>query len=263
MLHEIKYTISCFTYTDDLYDDGVDPEDRKAVLEYAQRNAAAWFEEIHDCHTGDEVEIEITEAKYSLKRFTKSIAEKYIDDPASVDLSEFNLIDDDAAKVLSEMQNEAELMFESVLEISDITAEVLSKHNGWVRLWNVDDLSVEAAKSFGCHHHRELQLGIKELDSKVANELKNHKGLLFLKQITRISDDVAEIMSGYKGEQLELSGLQELSDTAAKSFSKFTGETFWVGEVKMSEAAAKAFSEMPAKEINELPPKEWLEQYLS
>ncbi len=63
MLHEIKYTISCFTFTDELYDDGVDPKDKKAVLEYAQRNAASWFEEIHACHTADEVEIEIIEAR--------------------------------------------------------------------------------------------------------------------------------------------------------------------------------------------------------
>jgi hypothetical protein len=63
----------------------------------------------------------------SHKVLTKEIAEQFLADEDSVDLSEFTTIEDEAAEVLASSQNKLNLF--GLLSLSDQAAEHLAKHN--------------------------------------------------------------------------------------------------------------------------------------
>ncbi len=59
-----------------------------------------------------------------------------------------------------------------------------------------------------------------------------------------ITDEAAEALSGYDGEELYLGGLIQLSDAAARSLSKFRGELWLKGITELSDASVEALSKV-------------------
>ena len=66
------------------------------------------------------------------KVLTKEIAEKFMEDDDSVDLSEFTAIEDQAAEVLSNYEEDLDLS--QLLSISDVSTESLRSHRGRLAL---------------------------------------------------------------------------------------------------------------------------------
>ena len=66
------------------------------------------------------------------KILTKEIAEQFLENVNSVELSEFTAIEDEAAESLS--KHEGDLFLDGLTSLSDAAAESLSKHEGRLRL---------------------------------------------------------------------------------------------------------------------------------
>ena len=89
------------------------------------------------------------------KLLTKEIAEHFIQDNGSVDLSTFTSIQDEAAKVLA--QHKRRLDLHGLKQLSDSAAQALSNHKGPIYLVNLTHLS-DAAASALANHEGHLQL---------------------------------------------------------------------------------------------------------
>jgi hypothetical protein len=111
------------------------------------------------------------------KVLTKEVAEQFLADEDSVDLSEFTVIEDVAAESLS--KHEGELYLSG---LSDAAAESLSKHEGeWLDLSGLTSLSDAAAAESLSRHKGGLNLGsLKSLSDAAAESLSKHKGDLKL-----------------------------------------------------------------------------------
>ena len=126
------------------------------------------------------------------------VAQRFMKDECSIDLSAASSIDDVAAEALS--KHEGYLSLNGLTELSDVAAEALSKNEG--------DLSLD---------------GLTELSDVAAEALSKHEGDLALEGLTELSDVAAEALSKHKGD-LYLYGITELSDTAAEALAKHEGE---------------------------------------
>jgi hypothetical protein len=133
------------------------------------------------------------------KVLTKEIAVQFLTDRDSVDLSDFITIDNEAARILSQVEGKLDLAgLEYFAETPDHLAlvEKLSQHDGDLYL-----------------------AGLTELSDAAAESLSKHEGDLDLGSLTSLSDAAAESLSKHEGE-INLKGLTELSDAAAQSLTK-------------------------------------------
>ena len=78
---------------------------------------------------------------------TQKIAEQFLADEDSVDLSEFTSIEDAAAQTLA--NHEGNLWLTGLTSLSDAAAESLAKHEGDLSLYGLTSLSDAAAESLG------------------------------------------------------------------------------------------------------------------
>ena len=62
------------------------------------------------------------------------------------------------------------------------------------------------------------------IDEELAKAFLDDPDNADLSKATEITDEAAELLSKYKGAELNLSGLTELSDAAAESLSKHQGD---------------------------------------
>lgn len=123
---------------------------------------------------GTEMEMGLEEPRV----LTKEIAQQFLADELSVDLSQFTAIDDDAA-------------------------EVLSRHA----------YTEEPSLMDG---NEELDLsGLEVLSSVAAEHLSGHPGRLILNGLDNICDEAANHLSKHRGAFLGLNGLSSISDAAA------------------------------------------------
>jgi hypothetical protein len=158
------------------------------------------------------------------KVLTKEIAEQFLADEDSVDLSEFTAIEDDAAERLSELEV-FRLHLDGLTSLSDAAAESLSKHKG---------------------DYLELN-GLTSLSDAAAESLSEHKGTLELNGLTTLSDAAAGSLSehqngasqGRDGAVLSLGGLTSLSGNAAEALSKHRTLSIEGSYILTSEAAFK------------------------
>lgn len=79
------------------------------------------------------------------KTLTKKIADQYLKDDFSVDLSTFTQIEDAAAKALASYKGDIALS--GLTNLSDASAEALSKREGGLRLNGLTTLSMTAAQA--------------------------------------------------------------------------------------------------------------------
>jgi len=179
----------------------------------------------------------------SAKILTKEIAEQFIADEDSVDLTEFTKIDEDAAEVLSNCSND--LFLDNLVEISDDVAKSFARHSGRLVLSEINELSDVAVESIvfgkitaGSNLHvgdppeyisidpPEI-LSLKALKSLSVEHAKIISSLevceLYLDGLTYLSNQSAEILSQSNAQSIYLEGLTSLSNSASISLSKFNG----------------------------------------
>ena len=158
------------------------------------------------------------------KLLTKEIAEQFLADEESVDLSEFTSIADDAAVVLAKYKDCC-LDLSGLTAMSDSAAESLScfgnasveEGDCELHLGGLTNLSDSAAKSLSkCKSHVVLS-GVNSMTDTAVEALAS-KGWVHLDGFTSLSDETAEILS--RCEEVCLDSLTVLSDAAAKSLSK-------------------------------------------
>ena len=151
---------------------------------------------------------------------TKEIAEQFLEDEDSVDLSEFTAIEDKAAEVLSKLQGVFELALEGLTGLSEVAAESLSKFQGELYLGPISS-SETAFKSLS--KRKNLTLGVTDISDTTA-ELLSDLEWLGLHHVCSLSDDAAEKFGQGTG-VLDLRGLENLSDAAANSLAARQGLT--------------------------------------
>ena len=209
-----------------------------------------YFEELLD---GDLLSIEIAEA--------------FLDDPDSIDLSKFRTIDDEAAEILSKRKDWL-LDLSGITELSDVAAGSLAKFQNTLDLSGLTELSDAVAQNLSTHKTFLILNGLTELSDAAAEILSKCKGDLYLNGITELSDGVAESLSKHEGnlslnglkifsntsghvalaekllrnKYLDLNGLEKLSDAVADSLSKHEGSLSLDGLTELSDAAAESLS---------------------
>jgi len=175
------------------------------------------------------------------KILTEEIAEQFVADGYSVDLSEFTAIDDDAAERLCTLEGRLEL--NGLTSLSDAAAESLGRHESVLCLNGLTSLSSAAAGGLSGHEKnlelKSLELnGLTSLSETAAESFGRHKVDLSLNGLTSLSDAAAESLSRHMGE-LNLNSLTSLSDAAAQSLSKHQGSLTLDGLISLSDAAAE------------------------
>jgi hypothetical protein len=100
---------------------------------------------------------------------TKAIAEKFLKDEDSVDLTGFTSIEDDAAKALA--QHKRELWLSGLKSLSDAAAQALGQHQGYLRLGGLTSLSDAAAQALGQHKGKIALPRLKTLSDTAAQAL--------------------------------------------------------------------------------------------
>jgi hypothetical protein len=104
------------------------------------------------------------------KVLTKEIAEQFLENVNSVELSEFTAIEDEAAESLSKCRG-GWLSLDGLTSLSDAAAESLSKHEGDLDLRGLTSLSDAAAKSLS-KHEGDLDLDLDDIPESAAAILR-------------------------------------------------------------------------------------------
>ncbi|MDA7658341.1 PDZ domain-containing protein [Akkermansiaceae bacterium] len=130
----------------------------------------------------------------------------------------------------------------------ELVAIASKKHNRWGELTsgaivqpNLLKIDSRLAESVSKHKGMLLFSGLTELSDAAAESLSRHKGDLSLDALSELSDAAAESLSKHKG-KLNLAGLTELSDAAAGSLSTHKGGLNLCGLTELSEAAGESLS---------------------
>jgi hypothetical protein len=101
-----------------------------------------------------------------------------------------------------------------------------------------EQLSVEEAKKIVSKNPDRIFLDeVDDLSAEVVEILANHTADLSLNGLTRITDEVAGILSKHRGNNISLNGLYEISDVSAEALSKHDGNIELKGLKKISENA--------------------------
>jgi hypothetical protein len=148
-------------------------------------------EDLDDEEFGEEEE----ESEEAPGYIDDAIAQRFLDDPDSIDLS-------------------------SVTGMSDSAAQILAKHDDYLDLRGLDELTEAAAESLA-KHQGELHLGgLAEVSDTIADSLAKHKGGLTLSGLQMISESMAETLARHKGGTLRLGGITDLTEASARALAK-------------------------------------------
>ena len=154
---------------------------------------------------------------------TKEIAEQFLKNEKSVDLSEFTSVEDAAAKSLV---------------ITDAAAQALAQyHRRNLCLDGLASLSDGAALALS-QHKGNLELnGLTILSDGAAQALGQHEGSLGLRGLTSLSDAAILAFARHGGGSLDLTGLKNLSDVAIQVLAQHKDDVWLFG---FETTAAKA-----------------------
>lgn len=183
-----------------------------------------------------------------------NVAEQFLADPDSIDLTQILTLDDDAAEALAKHQGD--LTLSSLTELSDRAANALAKHKGQLSLNSLSKLTDFAAEALSMHKGDLLYLGLTKLSDAAAEALSIHKGELFLDHLTKLTESTAKSLSKHEG-GLSLEGLTKLTDAAAKALAKHQGDLYLYGLAELNDVATEAFSTKDGH-INCEDPAEWV-----
>jgi len=139
--------------------------------------------------------------------------------------------------------------FYDFVAITAEAAAMLSSGDRWdTNLDGLTQLSVEVAQNLAGAPSLSLR-GIHSLPDDIAAALAEHKDELELSGLTELSDAAAESLGKHQGTSLDLDGLTELSDVAAESISLHRGKLSLDGLSGLSSAAAKSFGRFQGSEL--------------
>jgi hypothetical protein len=175
----------------------------------------------------------------SHKLLTKIIAERFLKQDGSVDISEFTAIADAAAQTLSEYSGVLDLR--SLTSLSDNAARALGERKGDLNLQGVKTLSDAAALALGKHKGCLDLDGLTTLSDAAAQGLAHQEGSLLLNGLTSLSDSAARALGKHKG-TLVLSELTSLSDAAAQGLAHHNGNLLLYEVTSLSDVAAQALA---------------------
>jgi superfamily II DNA or RNA helicase len=176
-------------------------------------------------------------------------------------LSKYELISDDAAKVLA--SGNKSLFLDSLQELSSVGANylgssnlilslnglksisndvaiALSQNSNYVSLSGLTKITPGVATALGNQNGRLVLDGLDFLPSSIAEKLSNHTGPLFLNGLTSISIDAAQKLSSHNG-QLSLNGLTTISSQIAGKFQNHKGGISLNGITFLDIKTAKKF----------------------
>jgi hypothetical protein len=134
------------------------------------------------------------------ERITLDVARQFLDDSNSVDLSKYQLIDDEAAIILSENCNE--LFLDGLITLSEAAANSLACIDGNLSFASLKHLDDGVAHAFGRHQGELCLDGISSLSDKAAELLSAHNGVkggISLDSLKNISKEGAEFLVNSEG----------------------------------------------------------------
>ena len=103
--------------------------------------------------------------------------------------------------------------------LTDRAAEILSKYQGDLYLWELVEISDYAAEQISNIKGDVLAIGINTITDSVADRLSKYNGNLYFDDLDSISDTALEILASHKG-TLGLDGLSDLSPNSADILSR-------------------------------------------
>ena len=152
------------------------------------------------------------------KILTKEIAEQFLKDEESVDLSEYTSLEDEAAQLLA--KHEGELDLSGLLNVSESNINILAQHIGDLRL-----------------------CGLKSISDSMAIALAGTKGDLWISGITTLSDSAACAFAQHKGGMLNIERVEKLTDLAIQELAQHEGDVWLYGVKEMSLTATQFLSQ--------------------
>lgn len=180
------------------------------------------------------------------------IARQAITYPSRVDLSQFSIIEDLAAKVLAEAWESSpflELDLSGLVKISDYSAKQLAKCSGTLILDGLKSISDVAIRSLADTQLKLFLNGLPHLTQSALVSLSKSTGhLLSLNGLTTLTRVEAYLLarktssSKYCHPTLILNGLSELSTEIALELSKTLGELHLNGVRTLSNHAARGLA---------------------
>ncbi len=140
------------------------------------------------------------------KVLTKEIAEQFLEDEDSVDLSEFTAIEDDAAEVLAGCKSDLDLP--SLAALTDTSARSLGDHKGYLNLGGIPCLS-NTAISHLVKHNGDVSLEqLQELDVEGAKLISTALSQFVLDE-EQFSDEVQVLLNVHPEFRLNESELED------------------------------------------------------
>lgn len=173
------------------------------------------------------------------KTLAKEIAEQFLAESSSVNLSDFSSMEDAAAHVLADIEP---IALNGLTSLSPTVAEILARSGGLIELNGLTNLSDATAHAFAGKSGWLRLNGLTSLSDAVAPSMAQFDGQIELKALTSLSDAAAQALAKHS-ESLWLDGLASLSDKAAKALGKHKGEDLSLnGLTSLSDTAAQALS---------------------
>ena len=128
-----------------------------------------------------------------LTALTIEVAKQFLEDDRSVDLTNYDELDDDAAALLATHKDW--LFLDNIRSLSYVAAKSLSKHVGWLRLTGLEAITNAVAHALGQHHGKLDLSGITELSDPAAASLASHQGELVMNRLYLLSENAAAALA--------------------------------------------------------------------
>ena len=165
---------------------------------------------------------------------TNQVAEEFLNDNQSVDLTLFAFMENAAAQALA--QHKGELRLNGLKSISDTASHALAQHEGDLGLDGLKSMSDAAAHALA-HHKGGLSFyRLKSLSDAAAYSLAKHEGGLWLPSVTSLSDAAVLALAKHEGRVC-------LGGTAKAALTK-------VKKTKLKPAIAQAYRTATAAGIS-------------
>ena len=126
--------------------------------------------------------------------------------------------------------------------LADGASDVLAGAGRTLDLSDLEKLDSESAKSFEGFEYELILDGLKTLDVETARSLALCKNRLELEGLKELNSENAKALSGYRGGQLWLSGLQSLDAESAAFFASFEGALVLDGLTQVSAEVAESLA---------------------
>jgi hypothetical protein len=160
-------------------------------------------------------------------------AERFLEDPESVDIRWATGISDEAAAILADYGGD--LLLDGLESLSPTAASALANHHGYMLgLASLASLTEETGAALGTYKGKMIAFrGLEELSPEVAKGLSAFAGdILEMDSLDSISDETAEALGSSRSDCLSLDGLMYLSAGAARGLANFRGSYLYLNRIQ-------------------------------